>query len=58
MTPVPRPFAQVGWFATETGFHADDDGGLPSLLPVGGLMAIGHDWGEVDFYDTGRGDTD
>jgi uracil-DNA glycosylase len=50
MAPSPRPLRQPGWFPVETGLYAPDDRRLPAAFPVGGLMVIGHHWGDIAFH--------
>lgn len=47
MCPNPAPFSRSGWFPVETGLYDDADGNLPSGLPIGGLMVIGNNWGDL-----------
>jgi hypothetical protein len=42
MAPTPTPLVQPGWFPVETGLYASESGQIPSTLPGGGLMVIGH----------------
>jgi hypothetical protein len=50
MAPTPTPLVQPGWFPVETGLYASESGQIPSTLPGGGLMVIGHHWGDIAFH--------
>ena len=50
MAPTPTPLVQPGWFPVEAGLYASDGARMPLTLPQGGLMVIGHHWGDVAFY--------
>jgi hypothetical protein len=50
MAPTPTPLVQPGWFPVEAGLYASAGERMPSTLPRGGFMVIGHHWGDVAFY--------